>query len=277
MKAPFTLWRVKHWHEVGGKLVKRPQVNFFPPNQYSILTDAFQYFWFNLNGGFPCDPNTQKWNGYTNGRAFITDTQGTEVYRNVISGKNLNKGPPRIKRLACGGNVVKGTVSGKFLIVETIKGPKNKQDVVSPPWGMTYENRPWFIHHATNRHQGDVVNPFTMFGGRNTGVPVLYPFMGWGAPLKISLKLLERIEPGQEIPSPYVPPMEKEIEMSEKQVVELMKSSKSEIEWDANCDFVQSKCGGYPSFWYGAIVLSGVASKTASSWGGDADVLIITK
>lgn len=60
--------------------------------------------------------------------------------------------------------------------------------------------------------------------------------------------------------------------MSENEVVELMKSSKSEKEWNANCDTVKSKCGGYPSFWYGTIVLSGLASKTAASWGGDADL-----
>jgi len=58
--------------------------------------------------------------------------------------------------------------------------------------------------------------------------------------------------------------------MSENEVVELMKSSKSEKEWNANCNLVKSKCGGYPSFWYGAIVISGVASKTAATWGGDA-------
>ncbi len=60
--------------------------------------------------------------------------------------------------------------------------------------------------------------------------------------------------------------------MSEQEVVELMKSSKSEKEWDANCDLVKSKCDGYPPFWYGAIVLSQVASQTAATWGGDAKI-----
>ena len=64
----------------------------------------------------------------------------------------------------------------------------------------------------------------------------------------------------------------KEQKMSQQEVVELMKSSKSEKEWNANCDLVEAKCGGYPSFWYGAIVLSGVASQTAAKWGGDAEL-----
>lgn len=62
--------------------------------------------------------------------------------------------------------------------------------------------------------------------------------------------------------------------MSEQEVVDLMKSSKSEKEWNAGCDKVQSACGGYPSFWYKAIVLSGIASKTAATWGGDAELRV---
>ncbi len=54
--------------------------------------------------------------------------------------------------------------------------------------------------------------------------------------------------------------------MSETEVVALMKSSKSEAEWDKNCDFVKKKCGGYPGFWYAAIILSGLLNKVSSSW-----------
>lgn len=60
--------------------------------------------------------------------------------------------------------------------------------------------------------------------------------------------------------------------MTEQEVVELMKSSKSEAEWNANTDAVKARCGGYPSFWYSAIVLSGVARQNAASWGGDAEI-----
>lgn len=59
--------------------------------------------------------------------------------------------------------------------------------------------------------------------------------------------------------------------MSEQEVVDLMKSSKSEKEWNSNCDKVKSACGGYPSFWYKAIILSQLASETATTWGGDAE------
>jgi len=50
------------------------------------------------------------------------------------------------------------------------------------------------------------------------------------------------------------------------QVVELMKSSKSEREWNANCDKVKKACGGYPGFWFRAIILSGVLAQTQASW-----------
>lgn len=207
MKAPFTLYRVKHWYEIDKKLFKRPEVTFLLPNQFSLLTEAYQWWWYSLNGGRAVDPTAQKWRGYTNGRAFITDNKGTETYRDVISGRNLKKAYPKIKRLVCGGNVVTGTVLGKNLVIKTLRAPRNLKDIVNPPWGLTYETHPWYIHHATNRATGDVVNPFTQLGGRNTGVPVLYPLVGWGNPAKMPLSLLERIEAGQEIPNPYNPPM----------------------------------------------------------------------
>ena len=62
--------------------------------------------------------------------------------------------------------------------------------------------------------------------------------------------------------------------MNEQEVVALMKSSKSEAEWNANCDKVKKACGGYPPFWYSAIVLSGVAAKTATGFGGSADIKV---
>lgn len=49
-------------------------------------------------------------------------------------------------------------------------------------------------------------------------------------------------------------------------VVTLMASSKSEKEWNANCDKVTAANNGYPQFWYSAIVLSGVMSITAANF-----------
>jgi len=52
-------------------------------------------------------------------------------------------------------------------------------------------------------------------------------------------------------------------------VVTLMQSSKTEKEWSTNCDKVRSaNGGGYPQFWYAAIVLSGVMSATSSQFVG---------
>ena len=54
--------------------------------------------------------------------------------------------------------------------------------------------------------------------------------------------------------------------MNENEVVELMESSKSEQEWNDNCDKVKKACDGYPSFWYASIIMSGVASSVWSGW-----------
>ncbi len=62
--------------------------------------------------------------------------------------------------------------------------------------------------------------------------------------------------------------------VNEQEVVALMKSSKSEAEWNANCNKVKKVCGGYPLFWYSAIILSGVATTTAASFGGSANIEI---
>ena len=63
--------------------------------------------------------------------------------------------------------------------------------------------------------------------------------------------------------------------MNEQRVVELMRSSNSEDEWNTNCDKVKKACGGYPPFWYKAIIQSGVAAETAAKFGMSAEIEII--
>jgi len=50
--------------------------------------------------------------------------------------------------------------------------------------------------------------------------------------------------------------------MNQQEVVDLMKSSKNEQEWNDNCDKVKKACGGYPDFWYPAVIMSGLAKET---------------
>ena len=48
-------------------------------------------------------------------------------------------------------------------------------------------------------------------------------------------------------------------------VVSLMQSSKSESAWNDNCDKVKAANGGdYPSFWFAAIIMSGVINMAFS-------------
>jgi hypothetical protein len=50
--------------------------------------------------------------------------------------------------------------------------------------------------------------------------------------------------------------------MNQNEVENLMSSSKSEAEWNTNCNKVKKACGGYPSFWHEAIIQSGLADDT---------------
>lgn len=54
--------------------------------------------------------------------------------------------------------------------------------------------------------------------------------------------------------------------MNQDQVVALMSSSRNSEDWNANADEVKRKCGGYPSFWYSAIMMSGLAHRVQQSW-----------
>jgi hypothetical protein len=54
--------------------------------------------------------------------------------------------------------------------------------------------------------------------------------------------------------------------MTEENVVKLMESSASEKQWNKNASAVKKEFNGYPSFWFGAVVVSGVAANTALKW-----------
>ncbi len=62
--------------------------------------------------------------------------------------------------------------------------------------------------------------------------------------------------------------------MTEQEVVALMKTSKTEAEWNKNCDKVKAACGGYPEFWFRALVISGVMRETTAAFGGNDQIHI---
>jgi hypothetical protein len=67
------------------------------------------------------------------------------------------------------------------------------------------------------------------------------------------------------------------VTMDRTEVVNLMKGSNSESEWNNNCSLVKKACNGYPDFWYEAIIASGVAKKTVERFGGSTDISISTR
>ncbi len=54
--------------------------------------------------------------------------------------------------------------------------------------------------------------------------------------------------------------------MDKDKVRALMESSKSEKEWNANCDKVKAACGGYPVFWWAEIIQSGLCARVQMAW-----------
>ncbi len=62
--------------------------------------------------------------------------------------------------------------------------------------------------------------------------------------------------------------------MTETEVVELMESSTTEQEWNANCDKVKKQWNGYPPFWFSAIVLSGLMRRVSAKFGGTDEIRV---
>ena len=55
--------------------------------------------------------------------------------------------------------------------------------------------------------------------------------------------------------------------MTKEEVIKLMKDSKSEIDWNKNCDAVKKAFdGNYPNFWYSEIISSGLLAETQAGW-----------
>jgi|GEM_PF-1552772 len=60
--------------------------------------------------------------------------------------------------------------------------------------------------------------------------------------------------------------------MDKHAVVRLMSSSKSEKEWNLNCDKVKAAYDGkYPGFWYSAVIMSGVIGQTQALFTSQSD------
>lgn len=48
--------------------------------------------------------------------------------------------------------------------------------------------------------------------------------------------------------------------------IQKLQATKSEAEWNAICDQVKIKYGGYPKDWFAKVVMSGLARRMEKSW-----------
>jgi len=68
-----------------------------------------------------------------------------------------------------------------------------------------------------------------------------------------------------------------DINMDKSEVIALMESSKSDNEWNENCDKVKDACNGYPDYWYREIVMSGLCDRVSQKFGGSGSKITISK
>ena len=57
-------------------------------------------------------------------------------------------------------------------------------------------------------------------------------------------------------------------------VLNLMRSSKNEDEWNTNCYVVKTACKGYPDFWHKEVIASGLRDEVLGA--GSSDIKIQT-
>lgn len=185
-----------------------PAIVNFQQMQHNSLNKEWQEFWFGLNRTGNDILDKKAWGLYANSKAFLTDGTGVDTCRNYIDETDPSLPLPKIESKGCQGNVIcavgdpvmlwKGMW---WLQIETLNITK------PPPVGMTYQSHPHLIHHATNLAGDGICNPFPHFGGRDTGIPVLFPVTSKG-PVFYPQKYLAKLSPGSPIPNPYTPPME---------------------------------------------------------------------
>lgn len=62
--------------------------------------------------------------------------------------------------------------------------------------------------------------------------------------------------------------------MSVEEVINLLKTSKSEVQWNNNVDEITRRCNGYPDFWFTTVIMSGLMNTIAAQWGGSDKITI---
>lgn len=193
-----------------------PQVHYL--DHYTKLTKEWQFAWWGWNrpAGYSDAETKRQFKKYTANNAFITDYKGSDTHADYVNKSNLDRPPMEIKALFCGMNVVTGADDGEWLYPEymdAFRDPYKEYNGVRYA-DFTSESHPWFIHQAnvigndipnTNTRR---VNPFVNFDGRNTGIPVYFPFMGNKQKFtRYPLAWVRKLGADEPIPSPYNPEM----------------------------------------------------------------------
>jgi hypothetical protein len=56
-----------------------------------------------------------------------------------------------------------------------------------------------------------------------------------------------------------------------------LEACKSDDDWNQAClDVKKAHGGGYPSDWYAKVIATGLVKRVAESWGGSADISLVT-
>jgi len=62
--------------------------------------------------------------------------------------------------------------------------------------------------------------------------------------------------------------------MNRQEVTQLMESSKTEQQWNDNCDKVKAEFNGYPDFWFPDIIMSGLCGRVSKRFDKDDEIHI---
>ena len=66
--------------------------------------------------------------------------------------------------------------------------------------------------------------------------------------------------------------------MTQDEVLALMRSSKNEQEWNANCDTIKAAHdGGYPAYWFAEIIAKRVCDEVLGAGAGDIKIMTAGK
>jgi len=197
-----------------------PMVFRLEEHHYTLLNQAWQWFWYRLNTSNDTPRDLQAWLAYTetskavtNGRGIMDADRGIQIGRDYIHNTGVGLVLPAIATLIFGRNVL----CGREILLTERQGnlppgtwALKVETMRIPDSGVTHDSHPHLVHVAniiTNILAPNglrQVNAFPERGGRD-GYPVYVPVIS-SRNVYYPLDRLEKLPLGAALPAVYNPP-----------------------------------------------------------------------